>query len=83
MINRLVYEVRLRELKKSARSRLHKKWRWDVGYYVTTDPEYPGVETGRKHVGGDFGYERFKWGALNRIQRGLRHNPYKEIYEER
>ena len=82
MINRLTYEVRLKPLHKNSRSKTHKKWRWDVTYYATTDPEYPGVETGRQHLGNAWGYERFKFQAKNKIANNILDNPYKSSFEE-
>jgi hypothetical protein len=76
MINRLVYEVRL--VKTTAKR--ESRWRWDVAYLLTTDPEYPGVETGRKSLGSDWGYEKFKWQAKTKISNHILNNPYKDKY---
>lgn len=78
MINRLVYEVRLRDTSK----RPHR-WRWDVTYYKTTDPTYPGVETGREELGNAWGYARWKWQAVRQISQHMLDNDYKELFEER
>lgn len=84
MINRLVYEVRLKELKKEHRTKNHKRWRWDVIFYLTTDPEFPGVETGRVEVyGPKWGYERSKRKALNNIADAILNNPLKKDIPER
>lgn len=81
MINRLVYEVRLRKCAppKAAKG---KPWRWDVTYMRTTDPTYPGVETGRESLGSVWGYERWKWQAVKRITDHMLDNDYKEEFEE-
>lgn len=83
MINRLVYEVRLKKTSAQPKAARGKPWRWDVTYYATTDPEYSGVETGRYHLGSEFGYDRTKRAALRNISRNILDNPYKEEYEER
>jgi hypothetical protein len=84
MVGRLVYEVRLRPLERWTyrKSKRFKKWRWDVAYYKTTDPVNPGVEDGRWHLGGKFGYERYWLKAVWKIHKAMRDNPYKEQYEE-
>jgi hypothetical protein len=77
MTGRLVYEVRLRKSK-----RKNQPWRWDVSYLLTTDPEFPGVETGRSHIGSNFGYTRFKWQAKKKIADKLISNPYQKVFTE-
>lgn len=79
MINRLTYEVRLMR----TNSHRPKRWRWDVDYLSTTDPEFPGVETGRSHLGHKWGYSRFKWIAMRNISKNVIDNPYKKIWTER
>lgn len=79
MINRLVYEVRLRKTKAGPASR---RWRWDVNCLITTDPEYPGVETGRRAISGSWGYTRFRRQAVKNIRTVLLDNQFKKVYEE-
>lgn len=49
--------------------RTPKGWRWDVTKYRLTDPVYPGVYDGRKHIATASGYARTKWGAWRGIRR--------------
>jgi hypothetical protein len=51
-------------------------------YQVTTDPEFPGVETGRKEISHDFGYENFKWQATRKITSRLLNNSFQKDYQE-
>lgn len=63
-----IAEMRLKELKKENRSKIHKKWRWDVTIYKMVDGPHSGVADRREHLGaGGFGYTHTKWGALRQI----------------
>lgn len=63
--------------------RKKEPWRWDVIYNATTDPEYPGVETGRQAIGRQCGYTRFRFQAVSKIVNNILDNPYKKVYTER
>ena len=84
MMNRLVYEVRLLKVRHKTSIKKGRRWRYDVTYYLTTDPEFPGVETGRQEVHRPvWGYTRFKWQALKKISDGVTKNVLRETIDER
>lgn len=83
-MNRLVYEVRLLKVGHKKSDKWRTRWRWDVIYYLTTDPEFPGVETGRQEIHRrSWGYTRFKWQALKNISDAITKNVLRETIDER
>lgn len=70
MRDEYVAEMRLKKLDRKNRSKIHKKWRWDVTIFRMVDGANPGVKDTRYHIGsGGFGYCRTKRGALREIAR--------------
>ena len=86
MINRLVYEIRLRKVSHKPSIKKGQRWRWDVDPYLTTDPEFPGVETGRSALRKStlyWGYTRYKWQAMRKIANLMLDNEHRDNYVER
>lgn len=52
-----------------APTRTPRGWRWEVTKYRLTDPVYPGVYDGRKHIATVRGYKGTRWGAWRAIRR--------------
>lgn len=69
MRDQYVAEMRLKKLKKENRTKIHKKWRWDVTVFKLVDGAYRGVKDSRYHMGSSFGYAHTRWGALREIAR--------------